>query len=181
MSEQDSISSTLDVISSGTYMVTVTDNNNNVSTCISTVTVQDNVAPVAICQDITIQFDANGDATITAGGAVVIDAGADGDILLTPATNTVAGLTLVLNAKVGIAEYTGQTTGSTAQVTFVLTNNEISATSGIIATVNNIGANDARMTLERVEPGAGTCNFMCQNNGAAALNGDVYISFMVLS
>ena len=46
--------------------LTVTDDNSNVSTCTATITVQDNVAPTAICQDLTVQLDANGAASITA-------------------------------------------------------------------------------------------------------------------
>lgn len=45
---------------------TVTDVNGNVSTCSFTITVTDNEAPVAVCQNITIQLDANGNASITA-------------------------------------------------------------------------------------------------------------------
>ena len=41
-----------------TVTLAVTDNNGNVSTCTSDVTVEDNVDPTAICQDITIQLDA---------------------------------------------------------------------------------------------------------------------------
>ncbi|MCB9270082.1 MAG: hypothetical protein H6561_10985 [Lewinellaceae bacterium] len=33
----------------------------------STVTIEDNVAPVAVCQDLTVQLDVNGTASITAG------------------------------------------------------------------------------------------------------------------
>ncbi|MDX1760615.1 MAG: hypothetical protein R3218_00510, partial [Christiangramia sp.] len=44
--------------------LTVTDNNNNVSTATATVTVEDNVDPAAITQDITVQLDASGAATI---------------------------------------------------------------------------------------------------------------------
>jgi len=54
-------------VGANTITLTVTDNNGNVSTCTSTVTVEDNVLPVAICQDITIQLDASGNATIVAG------------------------------------------------------------------------------------------------------------------
>jgi hypothetical protein len=43
----------------------VTDVNGNVSTCTTVVTVEDNVNPVAICQNITVQLDATGNATIT--------------------------------------------------------------------------------------------------------------------
>ncbi|HLF62482.1 MAG TPA: T9SS type A sorting domain-containing protein [Saprospiraceae bacterium] len=43
---------------------TVTDNNTNTSTCTASVTVEDNVAPECLTQDITVQLDANGEATI---------------------------------------------------------------------------------------------------------------------
>ncbi|WP_242132744.1 HYR domain-containing protein, partial [Aestuariivivens marinum] len=52
-------------IGPNTVTLTVTDNNNNVSTCTATVTVEDNVDPTAICQDITVQLDASGNASIT--------------------------------------------------------------------------------------------------------------------
>jgi len=46
--------------------LTVTDDNGNVSTCAATITVEDNINPTAICQDLTVQLDANGAASITA-------------------------------------------------------------------------------------------------------------------
>ena len=49
-----------------TITLTVTDNNGNISTCTSTVTVQDTIAPIASCQDITVQLNASGNASITA-------------------------------------------------------------------------------------------------------------------
>ena len=45
--------------------LTVTDIAGNTDTCSTTITVEDNVAPTAICQDITIQLDASGNASIT--------------------------------------------------------------------------------------------------------------------
>jgi hypothetical protein len=45
--------------------LTVTDANGNTSTCDATVTVEDNIAPTAICQNITVQLDATGNVTIT--------------------------------------------------------------------------------------------------------------------
>jgi hypothetical protein len=53
-------------VGANSITLTVTDNNNNVSNCTATVTVQDNVAPVAKCKDLTIQLDASGNASITA-------------------------------------------------------------------------------------------------------------------
>ena len=46
--------------------MTVTDVNGNVSTCTSTITVQDNINPTAICQNLTVQLDASGAGSITA-------------------------------------------------------------------------------------------------------------------
>jgi len=52
----------------GVVSVTVvaTDVNGNVSTCTSQVTVEDNIAPNAVCQDITVQLDGNGQASVSA-------------------------------------------------------------------------------------------------------------------
>jgi hypothetical protein len=52
-------------VGTNSITLTVTDNNGNASTCTSIVTVQDNVAPNAICQNITIQLDVLGNASIT--------------------------------------------------------------------------------------------------------------------
>ncbi|MEO1263355.1 MAG: MopE-related protein [Bacteroidota bacterium] len=48
-----------------TVSLTVTDNIGNQSTCDATVTVEDNIAPVANCKNITVQLDANGQVTIS--------------------------------------------------------------------------------------------------------------------
>ncbi|MCG8331269.1 MAG: HYR domain-containing protein [Chitinophagales bacterium] len=52
-------------VGTNTIVLTVKDVNNNTSTCQSTVTVEDNVAPVALCQDKTVQLGANGAGSIT--------------------------------------------------------------------------------------------------------------------
>ncbi|TXC81599.1 LamG-like jellyroll fold domain-containing protein, partial [Luteibaculum oceani] len=51
-------------VGANTVTLTVTDNNGNQSSCQATVTVVDSVPPVAICQDITIQLDHLGLASI---------------------------------------------------------------------------------------------------------------------
>ncbi|MEM0999052.1 MAG: HYR domain-containing protein, partial [Bacteroidota bacterium] len=46
--------------------LTVTDINGNSGTCIAIVTVQDTISPMAVCQNITVQLDGSGNASITA-------------------------------------------------------------------------------------------------------------------
>ena len=46
-----------DDVGGNTVTLIVTDNNDNISACTATVTVEDNVAPVALCQDVTVQLD----------------------------------------------------------------------------------------------------------------------------
>ncbi len=53
-------------VGANTEVLTVTDVNGNSTTCSTTITVEDNVAPVAVCQNITVQLDPSGNATITA-------------------------------------------------------------------------------------------------------------------
>ena len=48
------------------YTLTGTDDNGNASSATATVTVEDNINPVTLTQDITIELDANGDASIVA-------------------------------------------------------------------------------------------------------------------
>ena len=45
--------------------LTVTDNSSNISTCPSIITVEDNVAPIALCQNLTLPLDLSGNVTIT--------------------------------------------------------------------------------------------------------------------
>ena len=52
--------------------LTVTDNNGNTDNCTATVTIVDSDPPTAVCQNITIQLDGSGNATI---GAADIDGG----------------------------------------------------------------------------------------------------------
>jgi hypothetical protein len=53
-------------VGANTVVMTVTDVNGNTATCTSIVTVEDNVPPVALCQDVTVSLDANGDGSTTA-------------------------------------------------------------------------------------------------------------------
>ena len=53
-------------VGNNTVTLTVTDVNGNISTVDANVTVEDNVAPVAIAQNVTVQLDENGNASVTA-------------------------------------------------------------------------------------------------------------------
>jgi gliding motility-associated-like protein len=52
-------------VGENTVVLTVEDNNGNTSSSEAIVTVEDNVAPVVVTQNITVQLDAEGNATIT--------------------------------------------------------------------------------------------------------------------
>src|SRR5437868_11067515 len=74
--------------------LTVTDVNGNEQTCTATVTVEDKVKPVAVCQNITVQLDATGNASITAAqinnGST--DACGIASVRVTPTTFTCANV-----------------------------------------------------------------------------------------
>ncbi|NNF02174.1 MAG: T9SS type A sorting domain-containing protein [Bacteroidia bacterium] len=53
-------------VGSNTVVLTVIDKSGNVSTCNATVTIEDNVAPIAVCQTDTIYLDASGNQTADA-------------------------------------------------------------------------------------------------------------------
>jgi hypothetical protein len=53
-------------IGANTVTLTVTDASENTASAVATITVEDNVAPVALTKNITIQLDADGKASITA-------------------------------------------------------------------------------------------------------------------
>lgn len=62
----DVTSFTCSNVGANTVILTATDNFGNSSTCQATIMVEDNVAPVALCQNQTVQLDANGTGSITA-------------------------------------------------------------------------------------------------------------------
>ncbi|MFK8165458.1 MAG: hypothetical protein AB8H12_23630, partial [Lewinella sp.] len=59
---------TCENLGENTVTLTLTDPSDNVSTCDATVTVEDMVPPTAICMDITVQLDDEGNASIADGG-----------------------------------------------------------------------------------------------------------------
>ena len=63
--DTDKTTFTCSDVGPNTVTLTVTDNNGNTATCEAVVTVEDNVAPVALCQNVTVQLDADGNGSIT--------------------------------------------------------------------------------------------------------------------
>lgn len=124
-------------------------------------------------------------------GGILVEAGnliqlttntVDGNISLLSNKVITAGAAATVNSYMGTSVHTGLTTAAGATETITITNNKVLlATDGVMVTASNIGANDAKMTVERVIPAAGTITIHLQNNGAAALNGDLIITFMIIT
>ena len=53
-------------IGANEVILTATDNHGNVATATATVTVEDKMAPIVVVKNITVQLNADGNATITA-------------------------------------------------------------------------------------------------------------------
>ncbi len=112
-------------------------------------------------------------------GTINIGSNLSGLVTMPFVSVSAAGTTVVNNVRVGQAIYTGNTDAAGATTVYTLTNSLIAATSSIFLTVSNLGSNDAQMTITRLLPGAGTLAISLKNNGAAALNGDIQVSFWV--
>lgn len=129
------------------------------------------------------------DASNAAGGINInagtggIDLNSGGVVSMTPATDSQASptATATINVNVGVATFTGFTTAAAASQVFTITNAVCTAASAILVSVSNLGGNDAQMTVTRVTPGAGSFTVTTVNNGAAALNGDVIITFWIIA
>lgn len=120
--------------------------------------------------------------TVLQSGTGGLSLEAAGAVSMVPSTASVAGVSLTLNARVGVATFTGQTTGAGSNVDLVITNSLLGAGDGIFCTVSNRGSNDADITLEGcITETAGTLTLRCQNNGAAALNGDIVATFWIIN
>jgi len=60
----DNTSFTCDVVGANTVTLTATDVNNNSASCTATVVLEDNVLPTMVCQNITVQLNTTGEASI---------------------------------------------------------------------------------------------------------------------
>ena len=126
--------------------------------------------------------DASGGIDLLTGGGEISIAATGGNVTLLPATNSVAGTSLTLNARVGVATFTGETTAAGSNLDLTITNSALGAGDGVFCTVSNKGTQDADITLEGViTETAGTLTIHTQNNGSQALNGDVIVAFWIIN
>lgn len=119
--------------------------------------------------------------TIQSGtGGLALNAA--GLVSVAPAANAVAGTTLTIDSRVCTAQFTGQTTAAGSATVFTINNALLTdVTQAVIVSASNLGANDAQMTIYRVVKAVGSVAVTLHNNGAAALNGDVYITLWLLN
>ena len=123
--------------------------------------------------------DASGGIDISTGGGS-LDISSGGFVTMVAGTDTQAGASCTSNTNVFSCTYTGFTTAAAANQTFTVVNSKIAADSQVMVTLCNQGANDALMTVERIKLLAGSMEVYTQNNGAAALNGNVIITGWVI-
>lgn len=140
-----------------------------------------NIATSAQANVVTIGSQTGAAATTIQSGTsnITFDSAAS-DVRVVALQTQQASSNIANDARVGKNVYQGLTTAAGATEVVILTNAAISATSVLLATVGNTGSNDAQMTLTRLVLGAGTATFTLTNNGAAALNGDIEISYWLL-
>jgi hypothetical protein len=123
-----------------TEILTVTDVNGNTSTCTSTITVEDFIAPIAVCQDITIQLNVIGQDTIAA--ADINDGSTDAcgidtitlDITTFNCSN-VGGNTVELT----VTDVNGNSTTCTATVDVEDNVSPIAICQNVMVSLNNLG------------------------------------------
>jgi hypothetical protein len=89
--------------------------------------------------------------------------------------------TVTINAKSGVATFTGFTTASGAAQAFVINDSYVTANSVISATIQTFGTNLAAMVIRSIVPAAGSFTVNTVNAGAAAVNGNIVITFQVLN
>ena len=126
---------------------------------------------------------ASASLTLQAGsGTTGLKLSAAGNVQMVPATGSAASNNITLNGRVFQATLTGQTTASAATVVCTITNSAITATTqSVFISVDNLGSNDAQMTIQRVLLAVGSVAVTLKNNGAAALNGDIHVNGWVLN
>lgn len=142
-----------------------------------------NVGTGAAARTITVGNVTGATAVNINSGTGGINLSSAGIFTLDAATDTQGSPTAAstLNVNVGSVTFTGFTTAAAGTQDFTITNALVTTSSQILCTVCNEGANDAQMQIMRITRAAGSFVVKTKNQGAAALNGNVTITFMVLN
>ncbi len=141
---------------------------------------------------------ANGGITMNAGTNGIIINPTDGDVTLQTTSSgrihllsleniviwnhdeqSSASAAVTSDTHNGQGVFTGFTTASAAAQVFTITNTHIETDTALFVSACNAGANDAQMTVTRIKKLSGSMEVTLTNNGAAALNGDVNISWLI--
>lgn len=122
----------------------------------------------------------NCDVNINAGTTAGIALNAGGNVNIVAATNTAAAYTAALSARVGYVILTGQVLAAGAVQDLVINNTFVAANTPVLVTVQNQGANDAQLNIQRITTAANTLTVKVKNDGAQALNGNIVVTFAVL-
>ena len=163
-------------VGANTVILTVTDIYGNSSTCNATVTVQDNIAPTTICQNITVQLNATGNVSIT--GAQINNGSTDNCAIASysVAPNSFTCANVGTNPVVlTVTDVNGNSSTCNATVTVQDNIAPIAICQNITAPLNSSGT--AIITASQINNGSSdacgifsttinTSNFNCSNLGA---------------
>lgn len=117
-------------------------------------------------------------------GGLALTSGATTPGLISAAPGLVSGAStpLNLNTRLGQATFTALTTAAGATEVIVVNTNLITATTqSVFVSVDNLGSNDAQMTVQRKLLSVGSITLTLKNNGAQALNGNLHVNFWVVN
>jgi hypothetical protein len=150
-----------------TVTLTVTDNNDNVSTIDATVTVKDGVAPVAVAQNVIVQLDASGNGATT---AALVDNG----------SNDACGIKSLALSKTAFTCSDIATNPNTVTLTVTDNNDNVSTATATVAVKDNVAPNAVtqNVTIILDASGNGSTTATAVNNGS---NDACGIATLVLS
>ncbi len=162
-----------------TVILTVTDVNGNSSTCSAAVTVQDNVAPIALCQPVTVQLNSAGNGSTTA--SAVNNGSSDACGIATTTLNnssfTCANVAVPNTVILTVTDVNGNSSTCSAAVTVqdniapialcqnLTINLGSSGSQTVLASSINNGSNDAcGIATTTLNPNTFTCDDLGVNN-----------------
>ncbi|MBL7951626.1 MAG: gliding motility-associated C-terminal domain-containing protein [Flavobacteriales bacterium] len=110
-------------LGSNEVTLTVTDASGNSAECVAVVTVLDTIAPTAMCQNISVVLDQNGNATILADDLVASSADNCGTSTLAYTASTTAFTSAGIHSvTLTVTDASGNSTSCTASVTVIASN-----------------------------------------------------------